>query len=412
MSEVRPYAVRVPVAVSTAEIRAPAEEERERIADVLATSLNFSRERALARSHLYELDDMRVAVVGDDIVATAGELRFDQWFGGRALACSAIWGVATLPEHRGSGIGSAVTEAVMRAGRGRGAIVSALFPAVLRPYRALGYELAGTFTRHRVAIDAIPSQHFGTPAPELFDAERDLAGVRAAYRTSASAHTGPVEPTGDRHWVDRIMIRTDDETRRAVVVREGGEVTGFLVTGREPDPGPLDVAFGLWTEAFVANTEASLWSLLTYVRRFGGIGKWFQWSGPPNDPIVLLMPEQSLSVDMHYRWMLRLLDVRSAFERRGWPAVDAEVIFAVDDPMFPDNSGPWTLRVERGEATVARHDGESPTPTPIGVLSAMFSGYLRPGDAVRLGLIDAAHPAVEEFSRLLSGPDPWCPFFF
>ena len=398
--------------VSTAEIRAPAEHERERVAEALATSLNFSRDRAVARSHLYELDDMRVAVAGDDIVATAGELRFDQWFAGHALACSAIWGVATAPEHRGAGLGSAVTVAVLRAARDRGAVVSALFPAVVKPYRGIGYELAGTFTRHRIAIEAIPPQSRDLPAPELFDLERDLAGVRSVYRAFASEHTGPVEPTGDAHWGDRIMIRTDDETRRAVVVREGGEVTGFLVTGRDPDPGPLEIAFGLWTEAFVANTDTALHSLLAYVRRFGGIGKWFQWSGPPNDPIAILVEDQSLSVDMHYRWMLRLLDVPSAFEHRGWPAIDAEVVFAVDDPIFPDNAGPWKLRVERGHASVAPHAGAHSAPISIGLLSSMFSGYLRAGDAVRLGVLEADDPTMDAFTQLFRGPDPWCPFFF
>jgi predicted acetyltransferase len=401
------------VPMSDVEIRAPRDDERERVAEVLATSLNFPREAAIARSHLYSLDDMRAAVVDGAVVSTAGEFRFDQWFGGRALPCCAVWGVATLPEHRGSGLGSAATEAVMRAGRDRGAIVSALYPAVVKPYRALGYELAGTFTKHRIAIDAIPAQGDAGPAPEPFDLERDLDGVRAAYRASASRHTGPVEPTGDGHWAERIMVRTDDESRRAVVVREAGEVTGFLVTGRESDPGPLDVAFGLWTEAFVANSELALRSLLGYVRRFGGLGKWFQWSGPPNDPIGLLADDQRLSVDMHYRWMLRLLDVRAAFEQRGWPAIDAEVEFAVDDVLFPDNRGPWRLRVERGAATMARETADrGGSPIAIGALSSMFSGYLHPADAVRLGLLAADDQTMSALSALFAGPDPWSPFFF
>lgn len=409
----RRHAVRVPVPVNGPEVRTPDEAEHERIAEVLAISLNFSRERSVARSHLYPLEDMRCATVGGEIVATAAEFRFDQWFGGRPLPCSAIWGVATLPEHRGSGFASAVTQAVMRAGRARGASVSALYPAVVGPYRSLGFELAGTFTKHRVAIDHIPPQPRDLPTPGLFDLERDLAGVRACYRTYAAAHTGPVEPP-DGHWADRIMVRTDDETRRAVVVRERGEVTGFLVTGRDPDPGPLDVAFGLWTEAFVATSETALRALLAYVRRFGGLGKWFQWSGPPNDPIGLLVDDQSLSIDMHYQWMLRLLDVRAAFEERGWPAIDAEAVFAVDDPLFPDNAGPWRLHVHRGVAEIEREDGLAPgsPPIPIGTLSAMFSGYLRAADAVRLGRLGGDDAAVEPFGHLLSGPDPWCPFFF
>ena len=42
----------------------------------------------------------------------------------------------------------------------------------------------------------------------------------------------------------------------------------------------------------------------------------------------------------------------------------------------------------------------------------MFSGYLRPVDAVRLGYLDGDDPAVEALGAILSGPDPWCPFFF
>ena len=42
----------------------------------------------------------------------------------------------------------------------------------------------------------------------------------------------------------------------------------------------------------------------------------------------------------------------------------------------------------------------------------MFSGYLRPVDAVRLGYLDGDDPAVEALDAILSGPDPWCPFFF
>ncbi len=395
----------------SAATRSPRDDERERVATVLATSLNFPRDAAIARSHLYPLDDMRVAVVEGDIVATAGEFRFDQWFGGNPLGCSAVWGVATLPEHRGAGLASAATEAVLRAAKDRGAPVSALFPAVLKPYRSIGYELAGTFTKHRIAIDAIPPQPRDLPAPQLFDLERDLPGVRACYHAFASRHTGPVEPTGDGHWAERIMIRTDDESRRAVVVREGDEVSGFLVTGRQHDPGPLDVAFGLWTEAFVANTDTALRALLSYVRRFAGIGKWFQWSGPPNDPIGLLVDDQSLAIDMHYRWMLRLLDVRTAFEQRGWPAIDAEAVFAVDDPMFVDNAGPWRLRVQMGAATMSRTDDDV---RPIADRYALVVVQRVPATA-RRGTPRAhrrERPCREHVRATVRRRRSWCPFFF
>jgi hypothetical protein len=70
------------------------------------------------------------------------------------------------------------------------------------------------------------------------------------------------------------------------------------------------------------------------------------------------------------------------------------------------------LSVADGEAEVARADGVGAKPLTIGMLSAMFSGYLRPQDAVRVGLMDVDDPAVESFATLFAGPDPWSGFFF
>ena len=101
MPSLRRRAVRVSVPVRQPTIRAPRDDERARVAEVLSTSLNLPRDMAAGRSHLYPVDDMRGAIVDGEIVATAGEFRFDQWFAGKALGCSAIWGVATSPSIEG-----------------------------------------------------------------------------------------------------------------------------------------------------------------------------------------------------------------------------------------------------------------------------------------------------------------------
>jgi len=169
------------------------------------------------------------------IFATAGEYRFRQWFAERDVP------------------------------------VSALYPAILRPHRKLGYELAGTFTRHRLPLDAIPPGSSGEGVEEL-DPQRELEGPKACFHRSARG-------------------------------------------------------------------------LLRYFRGFG---------------------------------MRRLLDVEAALGRRGYQPVDA---------------------------------GAS-RPIPIGVLSSMFTGYLRAPDAARLGSLDADYPAVPALASSFDGPDPWCPFFF
>ena len=121
-----------------AEVRIPTEADREQIARVLSTSLHFPLENALARSPSFPLQDIRCAYVDDRVVATAAEFPFTQWFGGNGLACSGVWGVATEPERRGAGFASACLGTLMDDARRRGTPVTALFPAVIEPYRRLG----------------------------------------------------------------------------------------------------------------------------------------------------------------------------------------------------------------------------------------------------------------------------------
>jgi predicted acetyltransferase len=138
-----------------------------------------------------------------------------------------------------------------------------------------------------------------------------------------------------------------------------------------------------------------------------------QWVGAPNDAVTMLIPEYAVLLQWRYPWMLRLLHVDEALRARGWPAgASVEAVFAVDDPMFTANAGPWRLSVAGGEATVERAETGTLKPLAIGALSAMFSGYLRPHDAVRAGLMDGDDPAVEAFATLFAGPDPWTGFFF
>jgi predicted acetyltransferase len=111
--------------------------------------------------------------------------------------------------------------------------------------------------------------------------------------------------------------------------------------------------------------------------------------------------------------MLRLLDVPGALSGRGYPTVSGEAVIAVDDEMFPDNRGPWKVGADTGAVTVTPTDaGASLRAIGIGTLSSMYSGYLSPFDAVRLGLLDGDDPTVPFLARLFSGSAPWMHDFF
>lgn len=393
------------------DVRTPPEEDRDQVVEVLRVSLNFPAIWIEHRGPTLPLEDIRCVYEGDRVVATASEYHLRQWFAGCDLPMAGIFAVGTLPERRATGLAGAAVEQILREARERGVPVSALYPAVLRPYRKLGYELAGTFTRHRLPLDAIPPVSSGDDVEEL-DPQGDLESLKQCFHRSVRGGTGTIEPD-DAWWTRTILNAPSDKLWRAVVVRgEDGSVDGFAVFLYADAPGHLDVDFGLDRTAFAATTDRAARALLGYFRGYRGIGQWVEWAGPPNDPIVLLIPEQKVDTSFSYRWILRSLDVEVALEERGYPPIDAEAVFAVEDPMFPENAGPWSLRVTGGKASVERVETAVARPIPIGALSSMFTGYLRPADAVRLGYLDADDAAVPALARSFDGPDPWCPFFF
>ena len=395
----------------SAEVRVPTEADRDAIARLISVSINSPIERVRTRVPTWPLEDLRAVYEDGRPIAVAGAFRLAQWFGGRSLPTTGIFGVATEPERRTRGLASDAVVALLRDARERGVPLSTLYPAVLRPYRRLGYEVAGSFNRHRLDLDRIPQLDGPAAAVEVLDLERDVADVRACYEAWARDQTGPVEPD-ETMWRTRILARPNDDTFRAVVARGEGGVQGFAAFSRLTVEGPIDVAFGLRCDPLIAATGDALRGLLAYFRGHRGLGRWLEWIGPPDEPLGLLVDDLSISIAFRYAWMLRLLDVPAALEGRGIAPAEGSCTIAVRDDLFPENDGPWRLEASGGKLAVSRAERGAGTPIPIGALSALYAGYVRPADLVRFGHLAADDAVVELLSALLAGPTPWCPFFF
>ncbi len=202
--------------------------------------------------------------------------------------------------------------------------------------------------------------------------------------------------------------RNPDESQRAIVARGAtGEVEAYSSFLYEKEEGDLDLDFRLDCKHLVASTLEGYASLLEYFRGFRGLGRALVFPGPPVEPLAMLVEEQRLKPAWTFRWMLRLLDVRGALEGRGYPPVSGEAVVAVEDAMFPDNRGPWRIAAEDGKVEVSRTEDAHARPIHIGTLSAMYSGFLSPFDAARLGLTDRDDPAVPVLARLFAGPAPF-----
>ncbi len=113
--------------------------------------------------------------------------------------------------------------------------------------------------------------------------------------------------------------------------------------------------------------------------------------------------------------MGRILDVPRALEGRGYPDVTGEVVIELSDPLFADNDGPWLVRAAAGLVTVAPAPTVAPSPAralPIGLFSALYTGFATVGDLVLRGALDETDPRLPLLSALFAGPAPWMPDFF
>ncbi|MFL5738019.1 MAG: enhanced intracellular survival protein Eis [Actinomycetota bacterium] len=396
------------------EIRTPTEDEREQIGSVMSISLNFGQAWAERRAPTFRLEQFLVAVDDGRVVATSAARPFLQWFGARALPMTGVYAVATLPEHRGGGLASELVTRLMRRGREEGALISALYPAAVRPYRGIGYEIAGTYTDHRIAISDLPQG----PAPLRVEEYRtgDLDDVRAVFREVMSTQNGPIYSELEDWWTERILAtREPDVLFRVAVVRgENRAIEGFCpFRYGKGGGGDFDFAFGIETAHLVARSEAALRSLLVYFRGFRGLGESLQWSGPPADPIALLIEEQKIKTAWTFHWMLRLLDVPGALEGRGYPPVSGSLDLMLRDPAFEEDDGAtYHLEAESGKVRASRVERAASAVASIGTFSSIFTGFTSPADAVRVGALQADGAAVEFLSALFAGPPPWLPEWF
>ena len=211
-----------------------------------------------------------------------------------------------------------------------------------------------------------------------------------------------------------VASANPDVLSRTVVVRgEGGSVDGFCSFEYGKTEGQFDFSFGIETHHLVARSQSALRSLFAYFRGFRGLGETLQWSGPPADPVALLIEEQRMKPAWTFRWMLRLLDVPGAFEARGYPPVSGAADITLRDLAFPEDDGAtYHLEAEAGKVRTSRVERPSRATTSIGTFSSMFTSYTSPADAARVGAMAADDATVEFLSALFAGPAPWLPEWF
>jgi predicted acetyltransferase len=337
-------------------------------------------------------------LVDGRLVAMAGALPFGQWFGGRSVPMGGLSAVAVRPEHRGRGYGARVIRATLDAMQARGEAISCLFPAVARPYRTFGWEMAGVLTYRAVparALRAISASEVLVRRASV----ADLATVRACYTRVARETNGFVD-RGDGRWQWIADQLADD------FLFVAGE-EGYVLYRHDKPPPELE-SFRVLVRELVATTPAALRALWGMLGAASSVVPTVTFRGGPNDTLALLLGAPDVVVVRERVWMLRLVEAAAAIAARGYPSgVRVSIPLEIIDAQCPRNAGRFMLVVEEGRGRLEPGGGGA-IRVGIGALSALFTGYAGSAMLGRAGLLDGG-TAVERAALDLAfaGPTPW-----
>jgi predicted acetyltransferase len=348
---------------------------------------------------------LRVLREGGTVAASLVQIPMGQWFSGRRVPMVGIGAVGVAPARRGQGTATRLMQASLRELRGQGVPLVCLYPATQPLYRRVGFEQAGSRFEIRVQLSGLDFQARTLSSRPV--EESDLPALHDVYRRFAQRQQG---------WLDRSphlwnrVTHPKGETAYGYLVEGSAGVEGYLYLTRRLLPRDLKQELNLTD--LVALTPAAGRRLLRFIGDHRSLATEVVWRGGPVDPILFLLREQTYQLKHLFHWMLRVLDVRTALQARGYPAgLSGALHLEVDDDLFPENRGRFVLEVEGGEAEV-RPGGDGDIRLHVRTLAALYSGFLSPHALQLAGALEADETSLRTATALFSGPPPAMPDMF
>jgi predicted acetyltransferase len=361
------------------------------------------RRRNFTANKLGSLDDLVLAVRGDDLVGQAFLFRLEGWFGRRPARLGAIASLAVAPEVRGQGVATALLHHLHVASDVRGDAFTMLYAFRQRFYARLGYGTSSS--RRRLVVDpsSIPASWRALARARVRRARGDdKDAIRAAYGRTAARSSGWLTRS-DAFW-ERHLAR---ERRHFLVAerpaRDGGGVSGYATF--ELAQSEEHAAVTLTVGELAADDDVTRLALLGSLAAMRDQVAEIVLEVDADDPIELALVDSDArrfgNDEVEHDLgslvggpMVRIEDVPRAIEARGYAADGAfDVVVHAGDGEANGGAAEEiavSVSVSGGRAEVSAARGASAAlRTTRAALASLLYGALRPTDAVRLGLADA-----------------------
>ena len=341
---------------------------------------------------------------------------FDVYSRGVRMPMAGIAAVAVQPEARRRGIADTLMEDALRRMYDMDFPISMLFPFRHKFYKKYGYAHVGNMMLYELAPSDI------IPFPER-------SGVRAFGKSDRNRakrileqdvqSRGSFTPLrNDTFWDLVVLPKFKD-----AYIYDDGEVKGYLAFELYKDPAATPGAFSepvINIREFVGLNAAAHRGLWGFLSAMGEQVARVRFLGPGDYPLHLFLKEPR---EKDYRrlffeyksfstvapgFMMRVINVRDAISRlRHNIESPSDFVLKVTDGNLPQNSRLLNIHVHNGETVVDDTRLPAQFEADIEVFSQVYSGFLRPSDAVKYGFASGEPSIVHKLDELFSAPSPF-----
>jgi predicted acetyltransferase len=344
-------------------------------------------------------ENFRVIRQGDKVAGGLAILSVGQWYNSGLVPTAAIASVGIAPEYRGSGTAAALLSNTLKELYANGIPLSILYAATQRLYRKVGYEQGGNFCRWEIDADRIQITDRTLPIQPINPSNHE--GLHKLYQQNAQITNGHLE-RNQCFWQLLLEPPKEQETY-AYLIGSEAQPEGYVIFFQHRESNDFKIVIRDW----VVLTEAAGRRLWTFLADHRSQIEKIQWRSSIADPLSLLLPEQTAKIFDSDRWMLRVVDVIKALEKRGYPTqVEAQLHLEVQDNVIEENNGQFVLTVSGGRGEVTK-GGTGDLQCDIKALAPLYTGLFTAQQLQQIGQIKATHEALAIATQLFSASQPW-----
>ena len=395
-------------------------------ADAIATLLSksFLEDTAIVRVSIennprYSISNMYVIEEKGLSEKIAGCLRitpFEICTRGVKTTMAGIAAVAVQPEVRRRGIAEALMEEALRKIYEMGYPVSMLFPFKHHFYKKFGYAYVGNMMQYEFSpgnLMNFEERSFVRPFTKA-----DKGKVKKVLLQEVQTHGSFTPVRNDGFWDLVVLPKFKD-----AYVYDTGEVKGYVVlefykeaTSVIGQPGEQAINI----KEFVGLDAAAHRSLWGFLAALGEQVTKIRFLAPADYPLHSFLKEPR---ERDYRrlffeyktfstlasgFMLRVINVPDSLRNlRHSIELPMDFVIRVNDGNLPQNSQNLNVHVHNGETTVEETRRPLQFETEIGIFSQIYSGFLKPSDALKYGFASGEPGIVQKLDELFKAPAPF-----